>query len=57
MDRKVRTAVVGCGAISDIYLTNMMKKYSTLEVVSCAAAHLESAQKKAKEYGNPGVYL
>lgn len=51
MDRKVRTAVVGCGAISDIYLTNMMKKYSTLEVVSCAAAHLESAQKKAKEYG------
>ena len=51
MDRKVRTAVVGCGAISDIYLTNMMKKYSTLEVVSCAAAHPESAQRKAGKYG------
>lgn len=51
---KVRTAVVGCGAISDIYITNMMNKYSTLEVVACAAAHLENAQKKARKYGIRG---
>ena len=54
MDRKVRTAVVGCGAISDIYLTNMMNKYSTLEVTACAAAHLENAKRKAAQYGIRG---
>lgn len=50
-ENKMKTAVVGCGQISDIYLTNMMKRFHTLEVTACCAAHLESAQKKAAEYG------
>lgn len=50
-NRKVKTAVVGCGAISDIYITNMINKYTTLEVVCCCANHLESAKKKAEKYG------
>ena len=46
----VKTAVIGCGAISDIYLTNMIGKYSTLEVVACCAGRRESAEKKAAQY-------
>ena len=49
--KPVKTAVIGCGAISDIYLTNMIHKYATLDVVACCATHRESAEKKAAQYG------
>ena len=49
--KPVKTAVIGCGAISDIYLRNMTGKFSGLEVCACSAAHIENAQKKAAEYG------
>lgn len=49
--KRMRTAVVGCGAISDIYLTNMTERFDNLEVVACCANHIEHAQKKAKQYG------
>ena len=49
--KPVKTAVIGCGAISDIYLSNMIHKYATLNVVACCASHRESAEKKAKQYG------
>lgn len=42
--KPVKTAVIGCGAISDIYLTNMTGKYSTVEVVACCANHRERAE-------------
>ena len=32
MDKKMKVAVVGCGAISDIYLTNMIERFDNLEV-------------------------
>lgn len=32
MDKKMKVAVVGCGAISDIYLTNMIELFDNLEV-------------------------
>ena len=51
MDKKMKVAVVGCGAISDIYLTNMIELFDNLEVVACCAAHFEHAQKKAQKYG------
>lgn len=50
-EKAMKTAVVGCGAISDIYLTNMIHKHNNLEVVSCCARHLENARKKAEQYG------
>ena len=50
-DTAMKTAVVGCGAISDIYLTNMINRFSNLEVVSCCASHLEHAREKAEKYG------
>ncbi|MCI8593465.1 MAG: Gfo/Idh/MocA family oxidoreductase [Lachnospiraceae bacterium] len=47
----MRTGVIGCGAISDIYLKNMTERFDNLEVTACAAGHLENAVKKAREYG------
>ena len=49
--KPVRTTVIGCGAISDIYLQNMINRFSTLDVVSCSARHRENAEKKAAQYG------
>ena len=49
--KPVKTAVIGCGAISDIYLTNMINRYATLDVVACCASHRENAEKKAARYG------
>ena len=49
--KPMKTAVVGCGAISDIYLQNMIQRFSCLEVVSCCAKHRSSAEKKAAQYG------
>ena len=49
--KPVKTAVIGCGAISDIYLTNMMRRFATTEVAACAASHRENAEKKAAQYG------
>lgn len=45
------TAVIGCGAISDIYLTNLTGCFPGIRVKYCCAAHFENAQKKAKQYG------
>ena len=52
--KKMRVGVVGCGAISDIYLTNMMHNFENLEVAACCAGHLEHAKKKAEQYGIKG---
>lgn len=49
--KPVRTAVVGAGAISDIYIINMKERFSILEVVAVCANHMESAKKKAEKYG------
>ena len=51
MLRPVKTGVIGCGAISDIYLDNMIHRFRPLEVVACSAAHLESARRKAEKFG------
>lgn len=49
--KQLRVGVVGCGAISDIYLTNMIHTFQNLEVVACCANHYENAVKKAEKYG------
>ena len=55
--KKVCVGVVGAGAISDIYLKNMINRFDNLSVKSICAAHLKSAQKKAKEYGIQAVTM
>lgn len=48
---KMRVGVVGCGQISKIYLQNMTTMFDNLEVVACCARTMESAQKRAQEFG------
>ena len=45
----MRVGVIGAGAISDIYLQNMIHRFDQLEVVSVAAKHRENARKKAAQ--------
>jgi len=47
----MRIGVIGTGAISGVYLENMIRKYEGLEVKAIASGHLENAVKKAEEYG------
>ena len=49
--KALRVGVVGCGAISDVYIDNMQRRFSNLEVIACCAKHFESAQRKAQQYG------
>lgn len=51
MCRKLRTAVIGSGRISGEYLQNMMHTFCNLEVVACSSANMESARKRAAEFG------
>ncbi len=57
VQEKICVGVVGAGAISGIYLKNMINRFDNLSVKSICAAHLKSAQKKAKEYGIQAVTM
>jgi predicted dehydrogenase len=48
--KKVKTAVVGCGVISDIYLQNMTGAFEILEVVGCCDIIKERMEKRANQY-------
>ncbi|MGI6108137.1 MAG: Gfo/Idh/MocA family protein [Lachnospiraceae bacterium] len=48
---KLTVGVVGSGAISGIYLKNMIHRFGGLKVKCVASAHLSHAQKRAQEYG------
>lgn len=49
--KKVKTAVVGCGMISDIYLKNLRSMFSIIELVGCSSRSMEKAEQKAAQYG------
>lgn len=49
--KKVKTAVVGCGAISQIYLENMTKSFEILQVVGCCDLDETLARETAERYG------
>ena len=49
--KKVRTAIIGCGAISDRYLTNLTSMFSIIEVVGCCNRTPIKAQRAAEKYG------
>jgi len=50
----VRTAIIGCGNISDIYLKNAAL-WDILDVMACSSLHMASAKKQAARYGIPRV--
>jgi predicted dehydrogenase len=47
----VKTAIVGCGAISDAYLNTMINKFKILDVVACCDKNSEKAETTAQKYG------
>ena len=49
--KTMKIGVIGAGAISDIYLTNMIERFDNLEVIGVAARRLANAEKKAENYG------
>lgn len=53
--RKVRTAVVGCGTISNIYIRNLRHLFSIIELVAVCDIVPEAARAKAEAYGVPAV--
>ena len=53
----VKTAIIGCGAISDAYLSTMINKFKILEVVGCSDRHADKAQAKADKYGIKALSL
>ena len=51
MERKVPTAVVGCGMISNIYIKNLKNLFSIIDLVAVANRNRTAAEQKAAEYG------
>lgn len=49
--KKTIVGVIGSGAISGIYLTNMIQRFHNLQVKGIASAHYENAKRKADEFG------
>lgn len=47
----MNVGVIGAGIISEIYLHNMINLFPNLDVIAIAAKHLESAQKRAAQFG------
>lgn len=55
--QKVKTAVIGCGKISGIYLENMINKFEILDVIGCGEIDVKRAEEKAKSYGIKGMQV
>jgi predicted dehydrogenase len=51
MIQPVKTVIVGCGMISDAYLSTMMQKFKILDVVGCCDKDAQKAEEKAQKYG------
>jgi predicted dehydrogenase len=62
-DKRLRVGVLGCGAISDIYLKNLTGRFAdAVEVVGVTDVMIESAKKRAEQYkvaviDSPGAML
>ena len=48
---KIRVAVIGCGSISDIYMSNIQSgKFQVLELVACSDLYPAVMEAKAEKY-------
>lgn len=47
--KKVKVAIIGCGNISDIYITNL-KKFDNTDLVCCADLNVPAAAEKAQKH-------
>ncbi len=48
---KMKIGLIGCGMISEIYLTNCIERFGNMEVVACADILLEAAEERARQFG------
>lgn len=56
--QKLKVAVVGCGSISDIYMTNIKSgKFTVLELYACSDLMVERMQASAEKYGCKALTL
>ncbi len=51
MDRRVQTAVVGCGMISNIYLKNLKNLFHIIDLTAVGNRSMAAAKEKAETYG------
>lgn len=51
--RKVKVGIVGCGVISNTYISNIQSMFNWLDIKACSALHLENAKRTAEKYGIP----
>ena len=49
--KPMKTAVIGCGMISDIYLKNLKETYRIIDLVGCSDIISERSAKQAEKYG------
>ena len=49
--RKIRTAVIGCGAISDIYLTNLKNMFLVIDLAGCCDLDIAKRDAAAAKHG------
>lgn len=49
--KPVKTAVIGSGMISDIYLSNLKKRFSIIDLVGCSDIVSEKSKAQAEKYG------
>ena len=54
--KTVKIGIVGCGAISGIYLENITNMFSEIEVLGVCDLIPERAENAAKKYGVPKLY-
>ena len=48
--KPMKTAIVGCGAISDIFFKNFTERFSIIDLVKCCSRNGASAEAKAAQY-------
>ncbi|MBQ7149301.1 MAG: Gfo/Idh/MocA family oxidoreductase [Pseudobutyrivibrio sp.] len=51
MSKQIKIGVIGCGTISNVYLSNITEHYKNVEVVAVADLVLEKAKETAEKYG------
>lgn len=49
----IGVGIIGCGTISDVYLTNMTQHYENIKVIACADMFPEKAQAAKEKYNLP----
>lgn len=54
---KVKTGIIGCGMISEIYIKNTSSIYQNLEVVAVADIDIERAKARAEQFNISKAYL